>query len=211
MADTTDKTTAREENGNLVADRDLYLDASGRNLVEEGAPGSATQLVSRGHAITRDEVQRLHLSLKDGRVVQDQASSIDDLRSKLTELEGERDAHAAKIRQYQEQNAVKDIPNTMEAVRVAIEARIDRARLDLSTAIKDAAGKDPSRGESQATAVRPDLDTATPENPADKPAQGSTAATTTGTANPPADTSAPTTQPGKPATSTTKTPPGRGE
>lgn len=189
--------------GNLVADRDLFLSKDGKTLVEEGAPGAASQLVVKGHAITRDEAQRLNLSIRDGKVVQDSVTSIESMRAKLAEVEGDRDALAQKIEQYRKDNAVKDIPNTMEAQRVAIEARIDRIRLELSTAIKDAAGKDPFLGESQATAIRPDLDTATPGNPAEKPSDHSSRAT---------ESNAPTTAPtGNPAESTTRTPQGRGE
>lgn len=106
----------------------------------------------------------------------------DELRQAHTDAVAEQKTLAGKIEAYRTDNAVKDIPNTMEAERVALDAKVESARLALSQAIKADAGKDPLKGESQATSTRPDLDTATPDKPAAKPADGAK----TKTAAPPA-------------------------
>lgn len=54
----------------LVADRNLYLDASQNALVEEGDYRCASLLCGKGRAIYADEVKRLGLVVVDGRVVQ---------------------------------------------------------------------------------------------------------------------------------------------
>jgi hypothetical protein len=140
----------------LIADRHLYLDKTGNTVVEEGDANSASQLVAAGHPIDPADAGRLGLVLKDGRVVQDRAVKIEEHQRLVDELQGEKDALYASIDQYRAENASKDIPNTMEAARVALETRYEHAKLALSQFIKAHAGKDPLKGESQATALEPE-------------------------------------------------------
>jgi hypothetical protein len=140
----------------LIADRHLYLDKTGNTVVEEGDANSASQLVAAGHPIDPADAGRLGLVLKDGRVVQDRAAKIEEHQRLVDELQGEKDALYASIDQYRAENASKDIPNTMEAARVALETRYEHAKLALSQFIKAHAGKDPLKGESQATALEPE-------------------------------------------------------
>lgn len=140
----------------LVADRNLYLDKDGSTVVEEGDAASASQLVAAGHPINQADVDRLGLVMKGDRVEQDRAVKIQDHQKLVDELEAERTAFYKSVEQYRDENATKDIPNTMEAARVALETRYEHAKLALAQFIKAQAGKDPLRGESQATALRPE-------------------------------------------------------
>lgn len=148
---------ARVPEGAIVSDRHLYLDASGTKVVEEGDASSASQLVARGHPISKEDADRLGLSVDaDGKVVQDHPAKIEDLRGAYDGLVAELDAINEKAAAYREEHSVKDIPNTMEAERVALEAKVERARLTLAQSIKTSEGRDPLKGESQATALKPD-------------------------------------------------------
>lgn len=113
----------------------------------------------------------------------EKAATTDELRAALATLEEEGAEFAKEIAQYKADNAVKDIPNTMEFARVEHEGKIEHARLALSQALKADAGKDPLKGESQATSTRPDLDTASPSDPATKPADNAKTAATLGKAD----------------------------
>lgn len=139
----------------MIADRPLYLDKSGNKLVEEGDASAASQLAGQGAVVNADEARRLSLVEKDGKVVQDFVAGVGDLRKQLADAEAEQAAFAKEIESYRSENAVKDIPNTMEAKRVAIESKVEQARLALAQAIKAEKGHDPFKGESQATAVKP--------------------------------------------------------
>jgi hypothetical protein len=147
---------AAAQHESLIADRHLYLDKTGNTVVEEGDAHSASQLVAAGHPIDPADAGRLGLVLKDGRVVQDRAVKIEEHQRLVDELQGEKDALYASIDQYRAENATKDIPNTMEAARVALETRYEHAKLALAQFIKAHAGKDPLKGESQATALEPE-------------------------------------------------------
>jgi hypothetical protein len=140
----------------LVADRNLYLDKDGTKVVEEGHAESASQLVAAGHPINQADADRLGLVMKGKRVEQDRAVKIGEHESLVSELDAERKALYASIEQYKRENATKDIPNTMEAARVALETRFEHAVLALNQFVKAGSGKDPLRGESQATALRPE-------------------------------------------------------
>ena len=72
-----------------------------------------------------------------------------DLRAAHTAALRARNALADKIAAYREDNAVRDIPNTMEYERVQLDAAVESARLALSQAIKDGAKaeKPTGRGE----------------------------------------------------------------
>jgi hypothetical protein len=142
--------------GPLVADRNLYLDATGTKIVEEGDAASASQLVARGHTINQADADRLGLVQKGKRVEQDRAVKIEEHQQLVDDLQAERKAFYEKVEQYQRENSTKDIPNTMEAARVALETRYEHAVLALGQFKKLADGKDPQRGESQATSVRPE-------------------------------------------------------
>jgi hypothetical protein len=144
------------QNGPLVADRNLYLDASGHRVVEEGDAASASQFVAAGHPISQADADRLGLVQKGDRIEQDRAVKIGEHQALVDQLEAERTAFYAKVDQYKRENATKEIPNTMEAARVALETRYEHAVLALGQFIKAAGGKDPLRGESQATALRPE-------------------------------------------------------
>lgn len=147
---------AKAPAGTLVADRHLYLDSTGNRIVEQGDAASASQFVAAGHPIDPAEADRLGLVEKNGKVVQDHEAKIADLRKNFDELEAEKKAMYEQIDAYRKENAVKDIPNTMEAARVDLEQRYEVARITLAQAIKAEAGKDPFLGESQATAIEPE-------------------------------------------------------
>jgi hypothetical protein len=142
--------------GPLVADRNLYLDRDGTKVVEEGDAASASQLVAAGHPINQADADRLGLVLKSGKVQQDRAVKIGEHESLVSELDAERKALYESIEQYKRENATKDIPNTMEAARVALETRFEHAVLALNHFVKAGSGKDPLKGESQATALEPE-------------------------------------------------------
>lgn len=57
--------------GSLIADRRLYLTADGATVVEESDPRAALLLAGAGCEIDMPTVQRLRLSLVDGKVMQD--------------------------------------------------------------------------------------------------------------------------------------------
>jgi hypothetical protein len=145
-----------EKSSPLVADRNLYLDASGNTLVEEGDANSASQLVAAGHPINQADADRLGLVQKGKRVEQDRAVKIGEHQQLFDQLDGELTELYDAIAQYKEENSTKDIPNTMEAARVALETRHEHAKLALGQFKKAAAGKDPLKGESQATALEPE-------------------------------------------------------
>lgn len=142
--------------GPLVADRHLYLDKTGNTVVEEGDAASASQLVAAGHPINQADADRLGLVMKGDRVVQDRAVKIEAHQQLVNELEAEKKALADKIEQYKKENSTKDIPNTMEAARVALDTRHEHAVLALGQFIKAQEGKDPHKGESQATSLEPE-------------------------------------------------------
>lgn len=58
------------KDGELVADRRLYVNAAKTRLIEESDPSAAFLLVGEGGRIGKGDVQRLGLELVDGRVVQ---------------------------------------------------------------------------------------------------------------------------------------------
>lgn len=147
---------AQVPEGAIVADRHLYLTAEGNTIVEHGDATSASQLVAAGHPIGKADADRLGLTVVDGKVVQDHPAKIEDLRGAYDALVAELDAINVKAAAYRDANATKDIPNTMEAERVAIETKVEHARLALAQSIKVSVGKDQFRGESQATSVKPD-------------------------------------------------------
>jgi hypothetical protein len=142
--------------GPLVADRNLYLDRDGTKVVEEGHADSASQLVAAGHPINQADADRLGLVMKGGKVQQDRAVKIGEHESLVAELDAERKALYESIEQYKRENATKDIPNTMEAARVALETRFEHAVLALNHFVKAGSGKDPLKGESQATSLEPE-------------------------------------------------------
>lgn len=140
----------------LVADRNLYLDKSGNTVVEEGDASSASQLVAAGHPINQADADRLGLVQKGARIEQDRAVKIEEHQQLFDQLDAELTDLYDSIARYKEENATKDIPNTMEAARVALETRHEHAKLALGQFIKSEAGKDPLKGESQATALEPE-------------------------------------------------------
>jgi hypothetical protein len=154
MAVTWDRGSQHE--GPLVADRNLYLNAAGDTVVEEGHADSASQLVAAGHPINQADADRLGLVMKGDRVEQDRAVKIEEHQRLVDELNAELDKLYDAIAQYKTENATKDIPNTMEAARVALETRHEHALLALNHFVKAGAGKDPQKGESQATSLEPE-------------------------------------------------------
>ncbi len=56
--------------GGLVADRRLYVDRSGKTLVEETDPRAAFLLAAKGQPMEFDVVTRLGLRMAEGRIVQ---------------------------------------------------------------------------------------------------------------------------------------------
>lgn len=142
--------------GQLVADRNLYLDKEGYTVVEEGDAASASQLVAAGHPINQADADRLGLVMKGDRVEQDRAVKIEEHRKLFDQLDDELNKLYDAIAKYKQENSTKDIPNTMEAARVALETRHEHAKLALGQFIKAQAGKDPLVGESQATSLRPE-------------------------------------------------------
>lgn len=140
--------------GKLVADQHLYLDSTGNKLVP--ASEAASQIAAEGHIIDQAEADRLGLVEKNGKVVQDHPAKIADLRKGYDEAVKEKDAFYEMVDEYKKENAVNDIPNTMEKARVDLEAKVEQARLSVAQAIKAEQGKDPFKGESQATAVKPE-------------------------------------------------------
>lgn len=142
--------------GQLIADRHLYLDKTGNKVVEEGDAESASQFVAAGHPIDQADADRLGLVERDGKIVQDRAVKIEEHQQLVDDLEAERTAFYEKVEQYKQENSTKDIPNTMEAARVALETRYEHAKLALAQFIKASQGKDPLKGESQATSLEPE-------------------------------------------------------
>jgi hypothetical protein len=150
--------------GKLVADRHLYLDSTQNKVVEHGDESAAFLLAGQGSVIDQAQADRLGLVAgKDGKVTQDHEVKIEDLQGVYDGLLAEQKAFAEVVDEYKTSNAVKDIPNTMELERVELEAKVEAARLTLSQAIKTAAGKDASKGESQASATEPDRDERKPK------------------------------------------------
>lgn len=145
-----------EKSSQLVADRNLYLDKDGSAVVEEGDAASASQLVAKGHVINQADADRLGLVFKNGKVQQDRGVKLGEYKTLVKDLDAERTALYAEIDTYRRENATKDIPNTMEAARVELETRYEHALLGLNQHIKAGQGKDPLRGESQATSLRPE-------------------------------------------------------
>lgn len=142
--------------GKLVADRELYLDSTTNRLVEKGDAASASQFAAEGHVIDQAEADRLGLSEKGGKIVQDHPAKIADLRKNYDALVSEQKAFADLVAEYKKENAVNDIPNTMELARVELENKVEQARLNVAQAIKAEQGKNPILGESQATALKPE-------------------------------------------------------
>lgn len=140
----------------LIADRNLYLDAAGSTVVEEGDAASASQFVAAGHPISQADADRLGLVEKDGKIVQDRAVKIAEHQQLFDELDAELQKLYDAIAQYKQENSTNDIPNTMEAARVALQTRHEHAKLALAQFIKAQGGKDPLKGESQATALEPE-------------------------------------------------------
>jgi hypothetical protein len=172
---------AQVPEGAIVADRDLYLTADGSTIVEHGDQASASQFVAAGHPISKADADRLGLTVDaDGKVVQDHPAKVEDLRAEYEALVAELDAINEKADAYREENATKDIPNTMEAERVALESKVEHARLALAQSIKVSIGKDQFKGESQATSLKPDEGKdpvkAAEHEAADKAAEGKPAA-----------------------------------
>jgi hypothetical protein len=155
MAVNRDRGTGAPQ-GQLVADRNLYLDKSGNTVVEEGHADSASQLVAAGHPINQADTDRLGLVMKGDRVEQDRASKIGEHQQLVDDLDAERKAFYTSVEQYKQENATKDIPNTMEAARVALETRYEHAVQSLNQFIKASEGKDPLKGQSQATSLVPE-------------------------------------------------------
>ena len=145
-----------EDSSPLVADRNLYLDASNNKVVEEGDAASATQFVAAGHPIDKADADRLGLVEKGGKIVQDRAVKIEAHQKLVDDLQGEKDAMAESIKKYQADHSTKDIPNTMEKARVDLETRYEAAKWSLAQFIKAGRGMDPTVGESQATALKPE-------------------------------------------------------
>lgn len=143
-------------NAPLIADRNLYLDKAGNTVVEEGHADSASQLVAAGHPINQADADRLGLVMDGDRVVQNRAIKIEEHQALVDQLEAELNKMNDAVAEYRTQNSTNDIPNTMEAARVALETRYEHARLALGQFIKSAEGKDPLKGESQATALEPE-------------------------------------------------------
>lgn len=156
MAVTWNRGSAAPDQAPLIADRNLYLDKSGSTVVEEGDANSASQLVAAGHPINQADADRLGLVQKGDRVEQDRAVKIEEHRKLFDELDAELTDLYDAIAQYKAENSTKDIPNTMEAARVALETRHEHAKLALGQFIKAETGKDPHKGESQATALEPE-------------------------------------------------------
>lgn len=145
--------------GKLVADRHLYLDASGNKVVEHGDASAATLLAGQGSVIDQAQADRLGLvASKDGKITQDHEVKLSDLQKTYNDAKAEQDKFQKVVDEYKTSNAVKDIPNTMELERVTLEHNVEQARLNLAQSIKTAAGKDAFAGESQATAAEPDKD-----------------------------------------------------
>lgn len=142
--------------GQIIADRNLYLDAAGNRVLEEGDAASASQLVAAGHPINQADADRLGLVMKGDKVQQDRAVKIEEHQQLFDQLDQELNAMYDAIAQYKQENATKDIPNTMEAARVALETRHEHAKLALGQFIKSQGGKDPLKGESQATSLEPE-------------------------------------------------------
>lgn len=142
--------------GKVVADRHLFLDKTGNKLVEPNE--AASQLAAQGHVLDQSDIDRLGLVVKDGKIVQDHPATIEGLRKVYGAAQAEQKEFAETIDEYKKGNAVNDIPNTMEKARVDLDAKVEAARLNLAQTIKAEAGKDPFKGESQATATEPDKD-----------------------------------------------------
>lgn len=156
--------------GKLVADRHLYLDASGNKVVEHGDASAASLLAGQGSVIDQAQADRLGLVAgKNGKVTQDHEVKIADLQKAYDDAKAEQDAFAKVVDEYKTSNAVKDIPNTMEKERVELEAKVEQARLNLAQSIKTASGKNAALGESQATAVDPAADQRQPGDKAKEP------------------------------------------
>lgn len=145
-----------QSEGPLIADRHLYLDVTGNTVVEHGDAASASQLVAAGHPINQADADRLGLVEKNGKVVQDRAQKIGEHQRLVDQLDAERKKFYASVEQYKQENATKDIPNTMEAARVALETRYEHAVMSLNAFIKASEGKDPLKGQSQATSLVPE-------------------------------------------------------
>jgi hypothetical protein len=58
------------EDGILIADRRLWLNAGGTKLVEHGDPAAAVLLAAPGQSITKADAARLGLELVDGAIQQ---------------------------------------------------------------------------------------------------------------------------------------------
>jgi len=96
--------------GKVVADRDLYLDATGNKLVD--ANEAATQIYAKGHVLDQADIDRLGLVAgKDGKITQDHETTIEGLRKVYEDAQAEQEAFAEEIKAYKEGNAVNDIPN----------------------------------------------------------------------------------------------------
>ena len=143
-------------NAPLIADRNLYLDKSNNTVVEEGDANSASQLVAKGHPINQADADRLGLVMEGDRVVQNRAAKAEDHQALVDALEAELEKLYDAIAQYKQEDSTKDIPNTMEAARVALETRVEHAKLAVGQFKKAAEGKDPLKGESQATSLEPE-------------------------------------------------------
>ena len=154
MAVTWDR--GSQNDGQLVADRNLYLDKAGNTIVEEGHADAASQFVAAGHPINEADAGRLGLVMKGERVEQNRAVKIEEHQALVDQLDAEVEKMDDAIAQYKAENSTKDIPNTMEAARVALETRHEHAVLALGQFMKAQEGKDPLKGESQATSLEPE-------------------------------------------------------
>src|SRR5689334_5175842 len=120
MAVTWERSTG-EPQAPLIADRNLYLAKDGATVVEEGDATSASQIVAKGHQINPADADRLGLVLEGDKVVQNRAAKIEEHQQLFDQLDAELTDLYDAIAQYKAENSTKDIPNTMEAARVALE------------------------------------------------------------------------------------------
>jgi hypothetical protein len=139
----------------LVADRNLYLDASGNKSSRRGTP--LRLAARRGRASDQPGRRRPAGPRHEGRPGR-AGPRRQDRGAPAAGRPAGRNSTPSTTRSSstRRENSTKDIPNTMEAARVALETRYEHAVLALNQFKKAGAGKDPLRGESQATSLEPE-------------------------------------------------------
>ena len=113
------------EDGALVADRRLYLDAGGTRVLEDGDPAAAFLLAAPGRAIPKTDVARLGLVLVEGSVQQEPiAKQAAQPENKMVGLSEAEDKGATDVGLQEALDAARAL-DTIDAPAPAVQTQGD--------------------------------------------------------------------------------------